>query len=194
MFRVPEPAGSPLSLRRQLPDDWRQAVMRALGHRSRRLSRSESVQFSFAQIRRAARIATGTSSSNPPGRTTAAIQNKAVRSELMGGILPSSRQEFCEIDHGRQDSVTGSPTLQNQDRWRNGRSASRGDDCNEASRPPYRVGLRAATEPVAAAPAQSPFRASRTINRTVQQFTRPDAAARILAVLRRQAANVMGTC
>ena len=63
------------------------------------------VQASLAKIRRAARITIGASSNNPPGRTTAAIQNKAVRKELMGGILPFRCQAMCDMDHGRQESV-----------------------------------------------------------------------------------------
>jgi hypothetical protein len=63
------------------------------------------VQASLAQIRRAARNTMGASSNNPPGRTTAAIQNKAVRKELMGGILPFRCQAMCDMDHGRQESV-----------------------------------------------------------------------------------------
>jgi len=66
---------------------------------------SWSVQASLAQIRRAARIAMGAISNSPPGRTTAAIQNKAVRKELMGGILPFRCQAMCDMDHGRQESV-----------------------------------------------------------------------------------------
>ena len=62
-------------------------------------------QASLAKIRRAARTAMGASSNSPPGRTIAVTQNKVVRRELMGGILPFRCQVLCEMDHGRQESV-----------------------------------------------------------------------------------------
>lgn len=64
-----------------------------------------SDQASLAKIRRAARTAMGASSNSPPGRTIAVTQNKVVRRELMGGILPFRCQALCEMDHGRQESV-----------------------------------------------------------------------------------------
>lgn len=133
----------------------------------------------------------GTSSSNPPGRTTAAIQKEAVRSELMGGILPSHRQALCEIDHGRQDSVTGLPSLRNQDRWRNGGYASRGDGRSPAS-PPPRPCRRSSSHRKARRSGWCnllSWSPGRSIDCTAQQCTRQDAAARALAVPMRLACS-----
>lgn len=57
-------------------------------------------QDNLEKVRRAARMAMGASSNSPPGRRMAAIQNKAVRRELMGRIFPVASQAACEMAHG----------------------------------------------------------------------------------------------
>ncbi len=48
----------------------------------------------------AARIAMGVSKRTPPGRKTAAIQNEAVRRDVMGRIFPFRLRDVCDLHHG----------------------------------------------------------------------------------------------
>ena len=166
--------------------------MRALGHRSRRLSRSESVQFSFAQIRRPPGLPTGTNATIRPEGQLQQSRTKRCKAKLMGGILPSSRQEFCEIDHGRQDSVTGSPDCRIRTVGATDGPPAQ-DDCN---RRPASASVSVFERHRSPSPATSSISlpASRTIKSTVQQFTRPDAAARNPRRPSASGNNVAGTC